>query len=229
MRGPTYPRNSVMASRLLALALGCCLGTTTLAQTKPAAAPEPAVTRETSRAITPVFSQLVSYSYPKGFTAAFEDAKDNKYIQESVLTGETVQKWSQMVTLTGAKNLAATPDLTPERFAGTMAGGFKRVCPESYSAAGLGEAKLGKHDAFAAVIGCGTVGAPGEGYSETMLVLVIKGEKDYYTLQWAERGKASKTPIPFDSAKWSERLKRLAPIKLCPRVPGEKAPFASCA
>lgn len=230
MRGPTQPRNSVMASRLLALALGCCLGTTTLAQTKPpVAAPEPKLTQEAKRAITPVFSQLVSYSYPKGFTPAFEDTKETKYIQESVLAGETVQKWSQMITLTGVKNLAANPDLSPERFAGTMAGGFKRVCPESFSGAGLGGFKLGKHDAFVAAIGCGTVAAQGEAYSETAVVLVIKGEKDYYTLQWAERGKASKTPIPFDNNKWSERLKKLAPIKLCPLVPGEKAPFASCA
>ncbi|MEI7430007.1 MAG: hypothetical protein WCL27_06085 [Betaproteobacteria bacterium] len=65
-------------------------------------------------------------------------------------------------------------------------------------------------------------------HSESMLLIVIKGESDYYTVQWAERGDASTTPIKLDEAKWTDRFKRLAPIKLCPIIPGERAPYPSC-
>lgn len=180
------------------------------------------------RTITPIFSQLVTFSFPKGFVPAFEDAKGGQYIQESVLDGESVKRWSQMVTITGAKNLASNPNVTPARFASGMADGFKRVCPDSYSATSLGDIKFGSHDGFVAVVSCGVAGSVGEPHSESMLLIVIKGESDYYTIQWAERGEASKTPIKFDSAKWVDRLKRLTPIKLCPIVPGEQAPYPSC-
>ncbi|KYC29593.1 hypothetical protein ACY05_02450 [Sterolibacterium denitrificans] len=180
------------------------------------------------RTITPIFGQLVTFSFPKGFVPAFEDTKGGQYIQELVLEGENVKKWSQMVTITGAKGLASNPNVTPARFADNMAGGFKRVCPDSYTATGLGEIKFGSHDGFVAVVSCGVASPVGESYSESMLLIVIKGESDYYTIQWAERGKASKTPIKFDNAKWSGRFKKLTPIKLCPIVPGEPAPYPSC-
>lgn len=180
------------------------------------------------RTITPIFSQLVTFSFPKGFVPAFEKAKGSEYIQESVLKGESVKKWSQMVTITGAKDLAANQNVTPARYANAIAGGFKHACPDSYTATGLGKIKFGRHDGFAAVVSCGIASSVGKPYSESMLMIVIKGQSDYYTIQWAERAKASKTPIKFDNAKWVDRLKKLTPIKLCPIVPGEHAPYPSC-
>lgn len=179
--------------------------------------------------ITPVFSQLVAFSYPRGFVPAFEDAKGGQYRQESVLQGESVGQWTQMITLTGAKGLASNPNMTPKMFAGNMADGFKRVCPESFAATGLGDMKIGAHDAFAAVVSCGVANNAADPHSESMLVVVVKGAKDYYTVQWAERAAASKTPIRLDDPKWKARLGRLSPIGLCPVVPGEKAPYPSCA
>ncbi len=180
------------------------------------------------RAVMPVFSQLVAFSYPTGFVPAFEEARNGRYIQESVLKGESVQSWSQMITVTGAKGLASHPDATPMRFASGMAAGFRRACPDSFAGRGLGEVKLGGHDAFVSVISCGNVSAAAGARSESMLLIVIKGEQDYYTVQWAERGEASAAPLSFDSAKWGQRLKQLAPLALCPIVAGEAAPYPSC-
>jgi hypothetical protein len=199
-------------------ALLCSGAFTVLAQ---APAPAPA-----ARAVTPVFSQLVSFSYPSGFVPAFEDSKPGGYIQESVLRGETVERWTQMLTLSGARDLAANAQMTPSRFAGSVATGFKNACPQSYAALGLGDLRVGNYDGFAAVIGCGT--APGGARSEVALLLVVKGERDYYTLQWAERAEPVNGPVALDAAKWSERLQRLMPVKLCARVPGEAAPYPSC-
>lgn len=180
------------------------------------------------KTISPIFGQLVTFSFPKGFTTIFEDAKGPQYIRESVLAGESTKKWSQMVTITGAKGLASNPNVTPQSFANRMAGGFKNACPTSFNGTGLGVFKLGSYDAFAAVISCGVANPTGDLYSESMLLIVIKGESDYYTIQWAERSDASTTPIKFDESKWTDRFKRLAPIKLCPIVPGEPAPYPSC-
>ena len=180
------------------------------------------------KTITKVFSQLITYSLPKGFVPVFEDGKGNQYIQEAVLAGETTTKWTQMITLTGAKELVANPNVTPMAFANRMAEGFKQSCPASFNAMGLGPNKINGFDAFGAILSCGVAMPSGTPYSETMLLLVIKGERDYYTLQWAERGAPSQTPIKVDEAKWAERMRRLAPVRLCPIVPGEAAPYPSC-
>src|SRR6266498_2177126 len=75
------------------------------------------------KTITPIFGQLVVFSLPKGFKPVFEDRNSSQYIQESVLDGETTKKWSQMITITGAKGLASNPNVTPQIFANKMAGG----------------------------------------------------------------------------------------------------------
>lgn len=181
-----------------------------------------------AKTITKVFSQLFMYSLPKGFVPVFEDGKGKQYIQEAVLAGETTTKWTQMITLTGAKELVANPNVTPTVFANRIAEGYKQSCPASFTGMGLGASKISSFDAFGAILSCGVAMPTGTPYSETMLLLVIKGERDYYTLQWAERGAASPTPIKVDEAKWMERMKRLAPVRLCPVVPGEAAPYPSC-
>ncbi|MEI7430006.1 MAG: hypothetical protein WCL27_06080, partial [Betaproteobacteria bacterium] len=85
------------------------------------------------KTISPIFGQLVSFSLPKGFMPVFEDTKGPSYIREAVLTGESVKKWSQMVTVTGAKGLASNPNMTPLGFANMVAGGFKKACPTSFN------------------------------------------------------------------------------------------------
>ena len=178
--------------------------------------------------ISPVFSQLVMLPMPKGFVIAFEKTSSgNQYIREAVLQGETTAKWSQMITLTGAKGLAANPNVTPRLLIERIAGGFKRDCPDSFFAKGIGTMKISGQDAFAALVSCGTTSAK-EKQSETASLLAIKGTDDYYTVQWAERGTGSLQPIPPDDSKWAERFKILNPIRLCPIVPGEAAPYPSC-
>lgn len=175
--------------------------------------------------VTPVFSQVVAYTLPPGFKTVFESTSGPNYVRESVPVGESEKRWTQMITLTGARNGTAAGGVTPRKFAEFLGAGFQRACPSSYSGRGVGELKLAGREAYALLVSCGT--APG-GDSETAIIAAIKGDKDYYTLQWAERGPASATPLELDAAKWSERLGRLAPVKLCPVVPGETQPYPSC-
>jgi hypothetical protein len=182
----------------------------------------------TVTSISPIFGQLVSFSFPKGFTTVFENTQGIKYIRESVLTGENVQQWSQMITVTGGKGLSAVPDLTPQRYAERVAGAFQAACPKSFSAYPFGNFKIDGFDAFAAIASCGANSSAGAGQSEAALLLVIKGASDFYSLQWAERGAPSATPIAIETAKWEQRLKQLMPVRLCPIVADEQPPYPSC-
>jgi len=179
-------------------------------------------------AITPVFSQLVAFPYPEGFEIAYEKTTGPSYIQESVLHGETPDKWTQMITLTGAKESALNPKATPPAVISALAQGFTKACPSSYAGSGLGELKFGEYDGFAAVVSCGTAKSTGEPYSESTLMVAVRGKNDFYTVQWAVRGAPSSTPISINDAEWAERLKKITPIKLCPIVLGEAAPYPSC-
>jgi hypothetical protein len=182
-------------------------------------------------AIGPIFSQLLKTSLPAGFEpVSFEKTNGPFYIRESVLNGETVENWSQMISVTGMKDLALKPGLTPKTVLDSMVQGFRSKCPFSFNTLPLSEGANGTVDSAVAVISCGASPAKGAGNSsEVALIAVIKGQADFYTVQWAERAPTSNVPVPIDAKKWSDRLKQLGPVKLCPIIPGEKAPYPSCA
>lgn len=179
------------------------------------------------KVISPIFSQLVTFSMPSTFVVVGENAKGPSYIREAVLKGETAGHWTQMITVTGAKAMVANPKVSPETFAASIAGGFKSACPDTFAAKGVGPAKFGDQDGYVALASCGSVVSAPDRHSETALVVAVKGSADYYTLQWAERTPASGKPV-IDEAKWLKRLRQLQPIRLCPIVPGEAAPYPSC-
>jgi hypothetical protein len=59
-------------------------------------------------------------------------------------------------------------------------------------------------------------------------IVAVRGSADVYTIQWAERGPGADKPA-VDDAKWRDRLSKLDPIMFCAIVPGEAAPYPSCA
>jgi hypothetical protein len=178
--------------------------------------------------ISPIFDQLVAFSQPSDFVPAFEDTNASQYIRESVPRGETVEHWTQMITVTGAQGLSANPEASPKGLAARIATGFKNACPDNFAAATIGDLEIMGHKAFAAIVGCGSVTVGDSTNSETALLLVIKGASDYYTIQWAQRTPASASKPTINDAIWTRRLDELGPIRLCPIVPGEKAPYPSC-
>lgn len=184
------------------------------------------------KTIAPIFSQLVSMSLPKGFQAAavYEATLPGpRYVRETVLEGETVKQWTQMITISGAKDMASNPNITPQRFVENMAGGYKKACPDSFSAAGVPVGKLDGFETFSAILSCGTSPTTAGRTGEAAMILAIKGEHDYYTIQWAEITASSTTPVAIDTGKWTQRFFSLAPIRICPIVPGEAPPYPSCA
>jgi hypothetical protein len=179
------------------------------------------------RVISPIFGQLVSFAMPSNFAAVFENTKGGHYIREAVLKGETPERWTQMITVTGEKGMTLTPGSSPEALAGSIAAGFKSACPDSFAARPFGATHFGRYEGFVAVIGCGRVDTGPTRHSETALLITLKGASDYYTIQWAERGPESDEP-PVNDDRWQARLGELSPIELCPIVAGEAAPYPSC-
>ncbi len=181
--------------------------------------------------IAPIFSQLVATSVPTGFTAlpVYEATLPGpRYLRETVLEGENADDWTQMITVTGAKDLSDRPNVTLQGFVERMAGGYKKACPDSFSAASVPVAKISGYDTFGAIVSCGTSPMTQGRTSESAMILAIKGQHDYYTVQWAQRSKPSSGPLAIDSAMWIERFHALAPIKVCAIIPGESAPYQSC-
>jgi hypothetical protein len=203
-----------------------------LAAALPARAQVPAAPSGTPPAaftvISPIYGQLVRFSMPSNFAVAYENAKDGNYIREAVLKGETVQAWTQMITVTGAKGLAGNRQVTPESFAGSIAAGFKNACPDTFDANPFGATRFGDRDGFVAVAGCGRVASSADKHSETVLIIAVRGSADVYTIQWAERAAGAAKPA-IDDAKWRDRLSKLNPIMFCAILPGEAAPYPSCA
>jgi hypothetical protein len=198
----------------------CCLAAIALAG--PACA-------ETVTVVAPVFAQLVTGPLPDGFASAFENANETGYINEAVPEGETLEDWTQLVTLTGAKGLALGDQPTNALgFAEFLADGYSKACPDSMAAAVLQVGPVpGVSDLFAGYLSCGTLA--GSDMSESMVFLVMVGREDIYTLQWAEHGPASATPIAFDLDVWRDRLATLhSGARVCDIFAGEEPPYPSC-
>ena len=176
----------------------------------------------TQRVMSPIFSQLVMISQPADFVVRFESVKGGSYIREAVPKGETVEDWSQMITVTGLQGASEGGQLTPQTFLENIAAGFQRACPQTFATAELKPLGVSGHPAYAAIASCGRV-MSGPERSETAAILVIQGTKDFYTLQWAERGEASSAALTLDASVWQERLGKLTPVDLCDIAPGKKA------
>ncbi|RTL61214.1 MAG: hypothetical protein EKK41_27690 [Hyphomicrobiales bacterium] len=185
---------------------------------------EPTATRFTS--VVPIFSQVLVYQYPTSFKAAFEAPSPQKYLLELVPKNESVDAWSEMITISGYKDLASKA--TPQDFAARIAGGFKNACPNSFAVQALGNLPVGGNAAFAAVVGCGTHTYKGSDVKEMMVMVVIRGAQDLYTVQWATRGSPEAGPPAIDRDAWMARIKDLSPLNLCTPAPGEKSPYPSC-
>src|SRR5258705_12772525 len=86
---------------------GLCLATlgVLIVSAASAQAPAPAA----FRVISPIFGQLVTFSMPANFVVVSENSNGPSYIREAVLKGETVNRWTQMITVTGAQGLVSGP------------------------------------------------------------------------------------------------------------------------
>lgn len=173
--------------------------------------------------VSPVYSQLVALPVPANFVVGNEEERGGFYILELAPQGETMEAWSQLITLTGAKDGAS--DTSVAEVAAQIGEGYKAACPATFAAKALPPPKVrGAKAVFEGYLGCGTV----DGHSEAMVFVVAQGSSEIYTVQWAERGPAQAKPMEADPSVWRPRADALALTRVCDKVSGEDAPYPSC-
>jgi hypothetical protein len=186
----------------------------------------------TFTAVTPIFSQVIALETPTQFRMVNEETKGGSYLQESVKSGDTVDRWSEMITVTGRQGAASLPQASAKSFVLNIFKNFQSACPATYSTLELGSRKVDGREGFAAIASCGSVSTAEEAaknaaHSETALILGIKGSADIYTVQWAQRGQSSAHPLTLDAAVWVDRFKHLDPIRVCEHGPNQIQDCAS--
>ena len=176
----------------------------------------------------PIYNQILAISFPRGFVPVTQTTRGPSYLQESVQSGETAEQWTQMLSILGTQGAGLNPTVTVERAKDFYVNRYRGSCPDTLAMIDLGDGGLAGHDARVVVVSCGSVPSASGSHSESMLLIVLKGTQDFYSIQWATRGPASSVPLQLDRNEWTTRLRRLQPVKLCARVPGETAPYPSC-
>ncbi|WP_050479227.1 DUF2846 domain-containing protein [Herbaspirillum rhizosphaerae] len=198
------------------------------APAEPVATTPPAMPRYSTSSVTPIFSQLLKADYPDGFNTISEQATSQHYRREAVPNGEDRLNWTRKFTITGVQGLADDASMTPTLFGEKIEEEIRQSCPASFSRKMLSEGNVNGYDQFIAVFSCGTAPATQGKASESMLLIVIKGEHDYYTVQSADRGAPSSAPVAINTGQWLNKRKNLGAVRLCTPATGETAPYTSC-
>jgi hypothetical protein len=180
-----------------------------------------------STIIAPVLGRLVGFTLPTGFEIQKAQADGGRYFRAAVLKGESVGNWSQLISITGVKDIDKDPKKTAQFIAANISGSIQKLCPDTFSVKPLGPTKIDGQDTFVAVTSCGKIEP--DKHSETALTVAIKTNNAVYTIQWMERTPANAENLTIDEEKWKNRLKQMVPFRVCPVVASEKAPYPSCA
>ncbi|MGE3692650.1 MAG: hypothetical protein AB7F98_14855 [Novosphingobium sp.] len=114
-----------------------------------------------------------------GFTVGYERANAQQSIREEVPRGETVDRWTRMVTTQWFSGLAART--TPAQYAQNILGALPRQCPGA-KASPVANVTVSGRPAVRFQVDCPTGGG------ETFILLAISGTRDMHVKQVAWRG-----------------------------------------
>ncbi len=163
-----------------------------------------ALARSTGTAI-PVFSQIIAYTYPDNFVPAFENSFGGSYLQESVLQGESAERWSQMITLTGARDEAKDPGLHAEGLRGQDRHTLQPGLSGHFFEPGGGHNAGGGPGCLRCRAGLWH-GPFRHAPQRSHVDCRDQGKSDMYTVQWAERSAPVQQPPVLDGVKWGQRF-----------------------
>lgn len=181
--------------------------------------------------VAPIFGELLAHPIPAGFRPQHEQTSGQTYLRSMVLETDADNHWTQRILVSGTQGIASAGGLTPKAVAMQIAGGFQKSCPTTFSGGQVLEGKTPTgHNLYIMIVSCGShsltnTRAP---TSETALVAVVQGDKNYYSVQWSERSPPTTTAPQADIQVWGKRLDAISPIFVCERKAGEAAPYPSC-
>jgi hypothetical protein len=163
--------------------------------------------------VTPVFGRIVAFTAPDRFRPAYEAGTAQSYILELVPKGESVDTWSEIITLT-----ATRPSRAPAAMVAIMDRQLRRACPARVSGFDMGRVGQGRAHFFA----CDRLE---DGRGQNFVIIAFASPEAIFTLQYARRSQPG-AGIDRDDA--ARRLAVLRRFRLCAPVPGEGAPYPSC-
>ena len=119
---------------------------------------------------------------PQGFKVAFTDSRNGMHMQEMVSANETVQNWTEMVTVQIFLN---RKDLDPMQFLATMEKQWATACQGSTATPAV-TGKANGYTSATRLFRCPLLASSGK--PETTMMKAIKGNDSFYLVQRAVRG-----------------------------------------
>jgi hypothetical protein len=118
---------------------------------------------------------------PPGFKVGFQTSKNGMNMQELVPAGETVENWTEMVTV---QIFLGRRDLDPVRFLATIQNQWLGACKGS-TAARIANVPVNAYVGATMQLSCPL--NPGTGKPETAMFKAIRGTDSFYSVQRAVR------------------------------------------
>lgn len=118
---------------------------------------------------------------PQGFKVGFKDSRNGMNMQEFVPASETVQNWTEMVTV---QVFLSRNDLQPGPFLAAMQKQWTGGCKDS-STTPVVTGKVNGYDSASVLLRCPMLVATGK--PETTMIKAIKGNDSFYVVQRAVR------------------------------------------
>jgi hypothetical protein len=119
---------------------------------------------------------------PQGFKVGFNESRNGMNMQEWVPANETVQNWTEMVTVQIFLN---RKDLDPVQFLATMEKQWAGACRGS-TATPPATGKTNGYTSATMLLRCPVLASSGK--PETTMMKAIKGNDSFYVVQRAVRG-----------------------------------------
>jgi hypothetical protein len=159
-----------------------------------------------SLAAAPSHAQLedenLLVAMPQGFKVGFSDSRNGMNMQEWVLANETVQNWTEMVTVQVFLNRT---DLDPVWFLTTMQKQWAGACKGS-AATPVATGRVNGYVAATTLLRCPLLASSGK--PETTMFKAIKGNDSFYVVQRATRS------VP-DEARLAQTKAYLDTVSVC--------------
>jgi hypothetical protein len=134
----------------------------------------------TGAALAQLQNENLLVTMPQGFKVGFQDRKNNIQISEMVPSNETVQNWTEMVTVQIFFGLKTTPGAFKDR----IAKGWASACPGGGAHPVSSDAENG-YPALIWVLSCER--NPATGKPEITWFKAVQGNDSFYVVQKAFR------------------------------------------
>ncbi len=137
----------------------------------------------------PLKNENLLVGMPQGFKLGFKDSKNGMNMQEFVPASETVENWTELVTV---QVFLSRKDLEPAPFLGAMQQQWAGACKSS-TATPLATGKVNGYDAASILLRCPLLASTGK--PETTMLTAIKGNDSFSTSCSAPYGRCQRLSV----------------------------------